>query len=279
MPHKRTPSRSRRKPILTAATADRHRLYELAVQSPDSEVDFVSRTFRRLRDRPPRSLREDFCGTGACACEWVRTHKHNTAIGLDLHTPTLEWGRKNNLSKLPEEARVRIKLLRRDVLHPGQEARGVDVVLAGNFSYWVFKTRDLMRRYFEQVRASLVRDGVFILDHYGGYEAQREQQERRRCAGFTYIWDQAFFDPVTYDYRCHIHFDFKRGPRMKRAFTYHWRLWTLPELVELLDEAGFRRSTVYWEGDDGRGGGNGVFTPRKKGESCATFIAYIVAEK
>jgi hypothetical protein len=275
----KTSARRKKKPRLTAANADRHRLYELAVQSPESEVEFVSGTFRRLRRRPARRLREDFCGSAACACEWVRSHKANTALGLDLHRATLQWAGRHNLPKLSEDQRDRIRLLRRDVLHPGAGTGGMDAVLAMNFSYWVFKTRSQMLRYFRDVRFSLARGGIFFLDHYGGYEAQRVQQERRRCAGFTYVWDQAFFDPISYDIRCHIHFDFKRGPMMKRAFTYDWRLWTIPELRELLAEAGFRRSTVYWEGDNGRGGGNSVFRPRKAGEACATFIAYIVAEK
>jgi hypothetical protein len=264
---------------LTAANADRQRLYELAVQSPETEIEFVSRTFRRLRGRRARRLREDFCGSAAFACEWVRSHRDNTALGLDLHAATLRWARRHNVSRLSEDQKGRISLLRRDVLHPGAGTGGMDAVLAMNFSYWVFKTRARMLRYFREVRFSLGRAGVFFLDHYGGYEAQRVQQERRRCPGFTYVWDQAFFDPISHDIRCHIHFDFKRGPMMKRAFTYDWRLWTLPELREVLAEAGFRRTTVYWEGDDGRGGGNGVFRPRKVGESCATFIAYIVAEK
>jgi SAM-dependent methyltransferase len=277
MPQKRRPKR--KKPRLTAANSDKLRLYELAVQSPESEVDFLMRTFRRLRSRPPRRIREDFCGTAFFASEWARTHKDNSVVGLDLHKPTLAWGRKHNVAALPEEARGRVKLLSRNVLHPGPGTGAMDAILAMNFSYWVFKTRPLMLRYFQAVYQSLKRDGVFYLDHYGGYEAQRVQAERRRCIGFTYVWDQAFFDPISYDIRCHIHFDFKRGPGLKRAFTYDWRLWTLPELRELLEEAGFRRSTIYWEGDNGNGGGNSIFRPRKVGESCATFIAYIVAEK
>jgi hypothetical protein len=267
------------KPPLTARIADPQRLYELAVQAPDAEVEFVTRTFHRLTGRPARRLREDFCGSAACACEWVKAHKSNTAIGLDLHQPTLAWGMRHNVAKLSEEAQERVRLLARNVLHPGAGTGGVDTVLAMNFSYWVFKTRPLLRRYFEAVRRSLVRDGVFFLDIYGGYEAQKIQTERRRCAGFTYVWDQASFDPITYAITCHIHFDFKRGPMLRRAFTYDWRLWTIPEVRELLAEAGFRRSTVYWEGDDHKGGGNGVFRQRKVGEACAAFIAYIVAEK
>ena len=43
--------------------------------------------------------------------------------------------------------------------------------------------------------------------------------------------------------------------------------------------AGFKRSTVYWEGDDAKGGGNGIFTKTEIGESCLSWIAYVVAEK
>jgi len=32
---------------------------------------------------------------------------------------------------------------------------------------------------------------------------------------------------------------------LDRAFSYYWRMWTLPELQELLQEAGFVKVTVY----------------------------------
>ena len=48
---------------------------------------------------------------------------------------------------------------------------------------------------------------------------------------------------------------------------------------ELLLEAGFRKATIYWEGEDEDGEGNGEFTPEEKGEADLAWIAYIVAEK
>jgi len=66
---------------------------------------------------------------------------------------------------------------------------------------------------------------------------------------------------------------------MKKAFTYEWRLWTAPEILEVLAEAGFTKSKIYWEGSDEDGDGNGVFTPEDKGEADLAWIAYIVAEK
>ena len=32
---------------------------------------------------------------------------------------------------------------------------------------------------------------------------------------------------------------------LQRAFTYHWKVWTIPEVLELLDEAGFEEVHVW----------------------------------
>ena len=70
--------------------------------------------------------------------------------------------------------------------------------------------------------------------------------------------------------RCHIHFKFPDGSRIKNAFSYDWRLWTLPEVQELLAEAGFDRITVYWQGtDEETGEANGEFEPAScRGAGC-----------
>jgi hypothetical protein len=274
MPPKRT---ARRRP-----GPDRHVLYQRSVQSPDVELDFVDRVFRTIRGRTPARLREDFCGTGFTSCEWVRRRKANSAVGLDLHAPTLRWGVKHNAAALDADQQRRLRLLKRDVSRPGRGATGKDVVLAMNFSWWVLHERPRLLDYFRAVRASLVRDGLFILDIYGGWEAQKEQTDRRRIGGrkrgFTYLWDQARFDPINNRSRCLIHFKLANGRAIRRAFSYDWRLWTIPETRDVLSDAGFARTTVYWEGDDGRGGGNGIFRPVTRAECCASWIAYLVAE-
>lgn len=268
----------RSKKPLTARTADKHVLYQEAVQSPEGEIDFVLRQFKRIRGRAPKKLREDFCGTAFSACEFVSRSPDHYAVGVDLDRATLDWGLANNVSKLDADARKRLRLLRRDVRSSGKDGNGMDVVLAMNFSYWIFPTRDALRGYFKSVRESLAKDGLFYMDCWGGYESMKEQKERRRCAGFTYVWEQAGYDPVSGMMTCHIHFEFKRGPKMERAFTYVWRLWTVPEIRELLAEAGFSRVRFYGEGDDRKGGGNGVFREMVRHDADASFIAYLVAE-
>lgn len=267
------------KPKLTARTADPFKLYEMAVQSPDAEIDFVDATYRKMRGRHATLLREDFCASGATACEWVKRRSTNRSIGLDLDAAVLRWGEVNNRAPLGEAA-SRVTLLKRDVLEPGAEASGVDIVLSMNFSYWLFQRREQLITYFKTVRKTLAPDGVYFLDAYGGWESMKVMTERRRIkGGFTYVWEQASFDPISNEQVCHISFAFPDKTTIKRAFSYRWRLWTIPEVTEMLSAAGFSNVTVYWEGDDGKGGGNGVFKARKKGEDGPSFIVYLSAEK
>ena len=274
--HRQRKQRDDRGTPTLASRADKYKLYEQAVQCAEAEIDFVDQTFRTTRKREARLLREDFCGTATISCEWVRRRAVNRAFAVDIDPGVLQWGREHNLGALHPRQRARIQLLNRDVREVN--TRPVDMVLAMNFSYWTFRDRPVMTAYFRKVHAGLVRDGVFFLDAYGGYEASRIMKESTEHRKFTYVWDQAKYNPVNGHCLCMIHFRFKDGSRLNDAFIYEWRLWTLPELTEMLTDAGFR-PTVYWEGTDEHGEGNGVFTPTTEGEADAGWIAYIVAEK
>lgn len=260
-----------------AERADRHELYESAVQNVEEECKFVSNTFKKIRGRQALSFREDFCGTASAACQWTRLGPEHTALGIDIDAEVLQWGRENRLSRLNPDQLARIRLAEASVMDVQPEQ--VDVVGAFNFSYWIFQTRPLMLEYFGKIHDALKSDGVFFLDAFGGYEAFEEMKEKTKYDDFTYIWEQARYLPVTGEIECHIHFKFPDKSKLKRAFSYTWRLWTLPEITELLAEAGFKNPTVYWEGTDEDGEGNGVFTPDAHGEADAGWIAYIVAEK
>jgi SAM-dependent methyltransferase len=261
-----------------AERADRHRLYERSVQDAEAELDFVDDTFRALRGRAATRLREDFCGTGCVAAHWTQRRRANVAIGVDLDPEVLAWGREHHLRRLLPAQQARVTLRQGDVMSTRTPAQ--DIVLAMNFSYWIFKARAALRAYFETVRRTLVADGVFFLDVFGGSDAFRVLQEKRDLRGFTYVWDQAAYNPVTADLRCHIHFRFPDGSRLQEAFTYEWRLWTLPEIRELLAEAGFKRSIVYWQGwDDELQDATGEFTAVETAEPDAGWIAYLAALK
>ena len=273
---KRSKEKRKNKKATMAERADVYALYQEAVQCVETEIDFVDETFTRLRGRKATVLREDFCGTASTACEWVRRRTGNRAIGVDIDPEVLEWGRTHNVASLGTGAE-RIALVQSDVVRVRTDL--VDVVLAHNFSYWLLKERRLMRRYFRRVRESLKPGGLFFLDGYGGADAHREVKERTKNEGFTYIWEQAAFNPINHDMLCHMHFKFPDGSRIQRAFSYSWRLWSLPEIRELLAEVGFSRSTVYWQGtDEETGEGDGEFEPTEEGEADDAWIVYMVAE-
>jgi hypothetical protein len=156
----------------------------------------------------------------------------------------------------------------------------VDVLSAMNFSYYIFKTRPALVEYLRAALENVAPGGIIVMDAYGGHDSFSVQSEERNLDGYTYHWDTAKYNPITGEVLNHIHFEFPDGTWMRKAFTYDWRLWTLPEIQEALVDAGFVKPYVYWEGTDHRtGGGNGRFRRATVGEACAGWIAYVVAER
>lgn len=270
--------KTRRREVPAMATlAERHELYEASVQSVCDEVEFLDKAYRELVGRKARTLREDFCGTAAAACEWVRSSKRREAVAVDIDPAVLGWGRAHHVAALKPGERARLRLVEGDVRTV--QTGATDLTVAFNFSWWTFKTRAELLKYFRAVHAALADDGLFVLDIYGGSEAYAEQEEETDYGLFTYVWDQHSFDPVTGRYECHIHFRFPDGSELPRAFSYDWRLWTLPELRELLAEAGFASSVVYWQGEDEDGEPNGEFAITGRGDADPAWIAYVAALK
>lgn len=259
-----------------ARRADKYDCYQESVQEPEAEIGVIERVFRRQRGRPARSLREDFCGTALLACTWVRRHRQRRAFGIDLDPECLDWGRRHNVAALSPEQQSRVKLIEGDVLDIGHEP--VDVTVAFNFSHFIFRTRRELLAYLVAARATLKSDGMLFLDAYGGPEAQQPLVVRRRRPGFSYVWEQRSFDPIGCIGSNAIHFEFEDGSALRNAFRYDWRLWSLPELRDLLAEAGFSRNEVYWENTDRRtGNGNDVYTKRERAAADLAWIAYLIA--
>ena len=155
----------------------------------------------------------------------------------------------------------------------------MDIISALNFSYFVFKQREELKKYFNNCFKSLKSDGLLILDCFGGSQCQESNEEQINYGDFIYYWDQKNFDPISHHALFYIHYKKKGEKKRERVFTYDWRLWGIPEIEDLLKEVGFRKTHIYWEGTDKKGEGNGVFTRKKKGEECESWVAYIVSEK
>jgi SAM-dependent methyltransferase len=261
----------------TASTADRYDLYQRSVQEPEFEVDFLRKVFRELRGHDPLHFREDFCGTAYTAATWVTQGAQFTAEGVDLDPEPLAWGREHNVVPLGTAA-GRVSLVQGDVrAHPERLA---DVRCAHNFSYNVFHKRNDLLDYFRAVRDGLTDDGIFVLDMHGGSEAIEPLEEERWVDDdFIYVWDQDEHWPGTGEHRCYIHFRFPDGSELRRAFTYDWRLWDLPEVKDVLADAGFSRVVTYFEQFDDDGDGTGQYEVDERGFPCESWLAYLVAVK
>ena len=266
---------------------DLHHLYEASVQGVETDLDFAVRIFKNKNGGKPNDLREDFCGTAALACEWVKRSPQHRAWGVDIDQPTLDWGIAHNVAQLGPKA-GELNLLCADVLKV--KTPPVDLVMALNFSFCVFKTRELLRTYFQQVHSALKNDGLFILDIYGGTEAVDKKLEPRTVAAFTaadgtkvpsfkYIWEQAEYNVIDHHVVNYIHFSIPRIGKIDKAFTYDWRLWTLPELQELLIEAGFKSVEVYLHGWTKDGTSDDIYRRRTRYENSLGWVAYVVGIK
>ena len=278
------------KPKATQAErADRHDLYEAAVQSPEADCELFEGFFRDARGRMPKVMREDFCGTAKLSRTWCLGKRGRSAIGIDFDGPTLAQARARNLEPFAKQLGGRLQLVQADVLDvPPGEVDPADFIAALNFSFCVFKQREQLRRYFANAYGGLVDDGMLILEMFGGTKAIDLDDEERDLDDFIYHWEQESFNPLTNDIVCHIHFEFPDGSRIDKAFTYDWRLWSVPELRDLLREVGFRDVKIYWEkvedepdedDEDGMMRGTGEYEVAEVAEQQDSWLVYVIGLK
>ena len=271
--------------IKMADLADPHDLYQKSVQSPASDMEFLSDYFKEYTGKTLRHFREDFCGTAYLSSYFVTQHAKNYAQGVDLDWPTLNWGIKHNISPLTPDQQERISLVNANVLDVQQPR--AQMLAAMNFSYMVFHDRPTLLQYITNAKQSLQPGGLFVLDIWGGSESLVLQEEQREIENsqdkdigdFTFTWDQDTFDPLTHLYTTRMHFSFSDESELRNAFRYDWRLWTIPEVRELMTEAEFRDIHVLWEGTDPKTRkGTQTYHRAEKGDADLAWIAYIVGQ-
>lgn len=260
----------------TLTLEQKYDFYEKSVQNAEGEVEFMQKEYKRYYGRKAQTLREDFCGTGAISCAWVADNKNSEAFGVDLDPEPIEMGKIRHFAKLKKTEQSRMQYLQQNVLNA--KAPKIDVVCAFNFSYFIFRSRKDLLQYFKTVRKSLNKQGIFFIDLFGGPESQKLVTDTAKKPGnLTYFWECQHFNPLNHHCTFAIHFKDSKGKKHENVFTYHWRLWTMPELRDLLSEAGFSKVVPYWEGDDEDGSGNGEFDPTEEVENCDAWVCYLAA--
>lgn len=122
-----------------------------------------------------------------------------------------------------------------------------DIVCAFNYSCCCLHSRKELILYFKHALGALSSSGgIFVMDLYGGTSSEGVLRLQRRFPNFTYTWEQAEFDIIQRKTRISLHFNIHKPQRkLRHAFSYSWRLWSLPEVKDCLEEAGFR-AVHFW---------------------------------
>jgi SAM-dependent methyltransferase len=216
-------------------------LYELAVTNPGPLSRFIDAAWRQRGSRAKPVLREDFSGSGALARAWAK--EYGPAIAVDRDPAALKACGEHSS----------VKRVCRDVLACTLKA---DIIAATNFAAGYFHTRPELVAYLKHARACLKKGGMFCADLYGGSDAFMRGKTRQRLRGpsgefIEYTWEQREAFPQTGRVLNAIHFrvgdqrSLKGARSFPDAFTYDWRLWSIPELRDAMLEAGFKIVRIF----------------------------------
>ena len=254
----------------------KYELYEKSVQNHEADIEFINKEYKKVFGREPKTLREDFGGTAAMACDWVKEGKDRQAWGIDLDEEPQAYGIENHYSRLTEEEKTRMHYIRGNVLDDYDFT--ADVTVAFNFSYFIFKERNVLLNYFKQVKKNMGPESIFMVDIFGGEECRQELEEETEHEGHTYFWDCDSYNPLTEEVQYYIHFKTHHDNKVYReAFSYNWRHWSVGEIKDIMKDAGFENVVTYWEGEDDDGTGDGNFYQSNDEENCESWVTYIMA--
>lgn len=268
------------------------RLYQRAVQHPQATVQLLLQMHKQpgpgatTPARPATRLREDFAGSALLAATWVALDENHRALAIDNHLPTFRWAARHTRASLGPRAQD-LHLLLGDVkwYAPPRVPR-VDVIAALNYSTFIYHDRASLRDYFRLARRNLREGGVLVMDAFGPPTSQLPRVSQRKIPGdpragvppFTYHWRERQYDPLTGRVDCRMHFAWRlpngKTRRRRDAFVYDWRWWTLPELTETMQEAGFSQ-TQFWMHQDA---GSRV-RPVQRWTGRGDYHAYVVGRR
>ncbi len=252
---------------------DKHDLYELCVQNPEACIPLLN----AIHGNAPKILAEDFAGTAILSHQWVEQSDQHHAICVDLDQEALD----------KHGTHPRIK---KQLINVNDATDQADILFVGNFSIGYHHTRAELVTYLKQAHARLkANNGTFLCDTYGGENAYTlggvhrptPMGDGRLC---RYTWEQRDANPLTGMVTDVIHFRIEHAGTITEeyddAFTYHWRLWSVPELKDAMLEAGFTKVQCFAKlpdavDDEGNAYINPIEDPQEELEE--SFIVLIAA--
>lgn len=214
--------------------ANKHELYQNSVQNVKKEVEFFRKIYRLIYNKAPHTFREDFCGTGLLANEWVKNSVENTGVGIDIDQEALDYGINNHTDS------DRVKLLNHNVLTEYDSSQKFDIICSLNYSHFLLTKRSEIKKYFENVFKNISK-GVFIIDLFGGAHIYEDHSYDK---GDNYRFTGKAINILNNQTECALNFKIKKN-KYKPMFKYVFRVYSIIELRELLEEVGFKKFKIY----------------------------------
>lgn len=198
---------------------------------------------------------------------------------MDIDKDQLLWGKESNVDVDPGTSE-RVKLICKNVLElddTGKDTGRSDAICAFNFSICYLHDRQDLIKYFKICRGTLKPEGLFFCDIFGGETAVKADVRKRELSnGVKYEFVQEDFCPITNRARFKMSFKFPDGSKLKEAFSYHFRIWTIPEIRDALKEAGFSK-TVVWFHDESDDAEEDSYKPMEETYQRESWHAFVVA--
>jgi hypothetical protein len=224
-------------------TPSKYELYQKSVQNVKKEVEFFKKVFRLIYNKMPTTFREDFCSTALLSCEWVKGNVLNSAVGIDFDQETLDWGMQNNINNLTTGS-DRIKLIKQDVLEQFDPSQKFEIICSLNYSHFLLPTRKQILKYFQNVVLNLESKSVFILDFYGGSHIFSDHKYQHNKSSDFYEFSGKQMNILNNQSKCSLNYKIKKN-KYKPMFSFNFRIYSIIELREALEEAGFNEFKLY----------------------------------
>lgn len=279
MPRAKSPSAKS-----TESVPSRWRLYEHCVQNIPMTLRMVDAMHAAASRTPARLLHEDFSGSAAFAHAWCKSSPKRAALAIDMDPEA-----HAEAAPHPRLARLAADLTRLPRKLPAPSK--ADVIYAGNFATCELHTRDALIAYLARARQRLAPKGVFVCDLYAGPGAWRIGETRVIHPPLPelpryrvqYTWRQREADLITGMVANEIDFELLNSKsvavhELVNAFTYRWRLWSIPELREAMAQAGFADVDIYPDSPEAvDSDGVAYLTPMDYLETKSSTVVYVCA--
>lgn len=268
------------------AAPSRWRLYEHCVQNIPMTLRMVEAMHAAGARSTARTLHEDFSGSAAFAHAWCSSGPKRSALAIDMDPEAHADGKAHaRLKRLTAD----LARLPRTIPSPSK----ADVVYAGNFATCELHAREALVAYLSRARQRLTPGGVFVCDLYAGPGAWRTGDTRvvhpplpeLPTYRVAYTWRQREADLVNGLVSNAIDFEIvnARGVavhELVNAFTYHWRLWSIPELRDAMAQAGFGEVDVYPDSPEAvDADGVAYLNPMDFLETKSSTVVYVCARR